>query len=389
MRVLDDDPDDNGSASEGSRMFSCRRQVFCTESTNISDELETRRNIKKLTIVCVLCFMFMIAEILGGILSSSLALISDAMHMFSDIAGFAISLVAIFVTRKQATRRHSYGFHRAEVIGAIFSVALIWTVTAFLIKEAIDRINKPGDVDGLMMLAVASSGLVINIIMAFILHRKTNQIYTKGILLNTSDNIQEEEAIHFKKPLSRKSSLYKNLNIRSAFLHVIGDLIQSIGVVIAALVIYFKPSYHIADPICTFMFSGIVLFTTWKLLKDAVHVLMEGSPLHIDQTLLEQDLNNINGIHGIHDLHIWSLSSAKITLTCHLFVHMNDFFSKKDNPSLDDIERTYNQILSDCHEMLYEKYDIRHSTIQLEFGSQIENIHRVSESTPTMNIITD
>lgn len=389
MQILGDDPDNNRSASEGSSMSSCRRQIFCTETTSIPDELETRRNIKKLIIVCILCFVFMIAEIVGGILSSSLALISDSMHMFSDIAGFAISLVAIFVTRKQATRRHSYGFHRAEVIGAIFSVALIWAVTAFLVKEAIDRINKPEDVDGLMMLVVASSGLVINIIMAFVLHHKTNRVSTEGIPLNNTDNLQEEDAIHPNDPVSKKSlSQHKNLNIRSAFLHVIGDLIQSIGVVIAALIIYFEPSYHIADPICTFVFSGIVLFTTWRLLKDAVHVLMEGSPLHIDQTLLEQDLNNITGIHDVHDLHIWSLSPAKITLTCHLSVHMNDFFSRNDSPSLDDIERTYNQILSDCHGMLYDKYNIRHSTIQLEFGSQIENIHRILGSTPTITTIT-
>src|SRR5262249_30721881 len=155
---------------------------------------------------------------------SSLSLISDALHMFSDIAGFAISLIAIFITKKQATKRHTYGFHRAEVVGAIFSISLIWAVTAFLVKEAIERVSSPEKVDGLTMLIVASCGLVVNIIMLFILNHQKALPTTVEIDLEDTKSPTLNNNLDTKRPNRNQSSTQpKNLNIRSAIMHVIGD----------------------------------------------------------------------------------------------------------------------------------------------------------------------
>lgn len=137
-------------------------KMFCPGTSMVADEAEARRNIKKLAFVSGICLLFMVGEIIGGIMASSLAIISDAAHLFSDIAGFLISLMAIFMTRKKATRKLSYGFHRAEVIGAVVSVSLVWAVTAYLVVEAVDRLKHPEPVDGKIMVIVASLGLLVN-----------------------------------------------------------------------------------------------------------------------------------------------------------------------------------------------------------------------------------
>lgn len=230
-------------------------------------------NIKSLSIVCSICLIFMCIEIVGGLISGSLAILSDAAHLLADIAGFIISLIAMMYSKRPATKTHSYGFHRAEVVGAICSVALIWALTGVLIVEAIDRIRHPKEINGKLMFFMASIGLVVNLLMALTLH-KTNDSHHHLHPHHTSNNSSGFGDIsHGTLSLQH---VHSNLNIRSALIHIIGDLIQSIGVIIAAAIIWINPQYLLADPICTFVFSLIVISTTFKLLLEAIHVLMEG-----------------------------------------------------------------------------------------------------------------
>ena len=287
----------------------------------------------------------MLAEVIGGYIANSLSIMTDAAHMFSDLCGFFISMASVFITKRVATRQMSYGYHRAEVVGAGLSVLLIWGLTIWLLIEAVYRIINPEKVDGLIMLIVAGAGLLSNIIMGKVLHshgghedghtptRKTylgraetlkratlrSQSRLEGGGLDTRHHDHEHhdhehhdhehhdhehhdhdhhdhehhDHSHDKKNNKKHNHAHGhghghhghnhgNMNIRAALIHVIGDLCQSIGVTIAGLIIFLKPELHIIDPICTFLFSIIVFFTTIPIMKDCLRIIMEGTPLDID-----------------------------------------------------------------------------------------------------------
>ncbi|KAJ8980161.1 hypothetical protein NQ317_002806 [Molorchus minor] len=251
---------------------------------------------KKLVVATVLCTLFMIAELLGGYFAGSLAIMTDAAHLFSDFVGFIISLIAIWVGKKPPTKTMTFGYHRAEVIGALLSVLTIWILAGVFVVLSINRIyNDDYEINADTMIIVASLGVVVNIILGVVLH---------GTCSKHSHGLNQQH--------SHASS--DNINVRAAAVHVLGDLLQSLGVLVAALVIKFFPNAKIADPICTLLFSVIVLFTTFKVGKDSIWFLIEGSP--ISSTKLMTELGRLGSVKHVHNVHIWSLAPGKGCCSC-------------------------------------------------------------------------
>ncbi len=325
--------------------------------------------IRKLTWVCVICTIFMTIEIIGGYLANSIAIMSDAAHLLSDLLGFFISIISIYISRKVAHNNMSYGYHRAEIIGALVSIILIWGLTLWLLYEATLRMIKIPQVDGFIMIIIAIIGFSFNLIMGIVM-AKSGVPHSHGLKKcdhdhdhehdhehhHDHDNSSNEEEIglHTEDEHENKNT---NVNLRASFIHILGDALQNIGVLIAGIIIYFFPRYSIADPICTYIFSIIVGFTTINILKDCMYVLMEGSPVDVDIEQLEKDLREIKGVQEVHDLHVWSLSIGKTSLSCHICC---------DNPQ---------KTLRRAKKMIEKKYKIDHITIQVEDNKNIGEIN--------------
>lgn len=226
---------------------------------------------------------------------------TDAGHMLSDLLSFIISIFAIRCARLPASKRLSFGYDRAEVLGALTSIIILWVLTTVLVVVAIQRIvNNEHDVDADVMLITAGVGVVFNIVMGLVLHFGTGgHGHTHG---GASHGHAHDG---------------KNVNVRAALIHVIGDLVQSIGVLIAAVIIKVK-GWTLADPICTFFFSIIVLFTTITVMKDIFFVLMEATPSHFDLSDVKKALSGLDGVMGVHDLHLWSIGMDKTAFSVHL-----------------------------------------------------------------------
>ena len=327
--------------------------------------------IRKLIWVCVICTIFMIIEIIGGYLANSIAIMSDAAHLLSDLLGFLISIISIYISRKVAKNNMSYGYHRAEIIGALVSIVLIWALTLWLLYEATLRIITPPLVDGFIMIIVSIIGFSFNVIMGIVL-AKSGVAHSHGLKKCDHDHDHEHEHDHDHdhehehdhehnsdeeiRLHTEDENKNSNVNLRASFIHILGDALQNIGVFIAGIIIYFLPRYSIADPICTYIFSIIVGFTTINILKDCIFVLMEGSPVDIDIEELESDLREIKGVKEIHDLHVWSLSIGKTSLSCHICC---------DNPQ---------KTLKKAKKMIQKKYKIDHITIQVEENNNMNQL---------------
>lgn len=328
----------------------------------------------RLILASILCLLFMVVEIVGGVLANSLAIASDAAHLLTDFASFMISLFSIWMATRPASRQMSFGWHRAEVIGALTSVLLIWVVTGILCYIATERIiENEFEIDASIMVITAAVGVVVNLMQVIlstclrpwlILHFP----YRMGMALTLggvphghshggggghdhpghSHGDMEQRGNGFSSAAHQGKG---NINVRAAFIHVLGDFFQSLGVLIASLVIYFFPEYHIIDPVCTFFFSVIVLFTTFAIIRDVLNVLMEGIPKGIDMQEVHKTLFNIGGVRKVHNLRIWSLSLDKAALSTHLAIEKGYEPSKILNAALREVK---------------SRYDIFELTIQIE-----------------------
>lgn len=272
----------------------------------VSKNARARRAIRKLMCVTSVCFMFMTVEIVGGILSGSLAILTDAAHQLSDVAGFVISFLAIYMSTKKGNMNYTFGYHRADVVGACGSILIIWILLLYLCYEAIWRIKHLDlvNIDARIMLITSILGLGCNIL----------NWATLEYCCNDTDDKDERPEHNFsiasqynKFSLSRASfgsvgknsdgrpaEEVENLNVRAAVIHMLGDMITSLGVILAAVIIYFKPEWKIADPICTFFFSVLVLFTTLPVMGDSMRILMEGAPEELDQNKVFNSLNAVS-----------------------------------------------------------------------------------------------
>jgi len=288
---------------------------------------------RKLILASVLCVFFMIGEIVGGVLANSLAIATDAAHLLTDFASFMISLFAIYMAALPRSQRMSFGWHRAEVLGAVVSVLMIWVVTGILVYLAIQRVlYQDYEINATVMLITSGIGVLVNIIMGCSLHQHGHSHGGGG-----------HEHSHSKAE--------ENINVKAAFIHVVGDFLQSLGVFVAALVIYFYPTWVIIDPICTFVFSVLVLLTTIKILKDTVSVLLEATPKGIDYEMVRNTFLSVDGIRQIHNLRIWSLTTDKTALAAHLAIEKG--FSAQ-------------QVLADATMKIRDRYNLYELTLQVE-----------------------
>ncbi|XP_073993058.1 proton-coupled zinc antiporter SLC30A2-like isoform X2 [Rhodnius prolixus] len=301
-----------------------------------------KRARRKLITATILCVTFMIAECIGGYLSSSLAIATDAAHLLTDFAGFMISLFAIWIAQRKPTRYMPFGWHRAEVIGALTSVLTIWVVTGVLVYMAVERIiNDNYEIEAVIMLITSAIGVVVNIVLGLTLHQHGHTHGNRSIR-----HVEEAVDAHVAD-----SSQRTNINIRAAFIHVLGDFIQSIGVFIAALIIFFLPTWKIVDPICTFLFSILVLITTFAIIKEAIVVLMEGMPKDVDFNDVLNTFLSIEGVVAVHNLRIWALTLDKTALAAHVVI--------KPGVSPSDV-------LKEASKKIHGKYNFFEMTLQIE-----------------------
>ncbi|HWO78297.1 MAG TPA: cation diffusion facilitator family transporter [Bacillus sp. (in: firmicutes)] len=279
-------------------------------------------NKKVLLISFILIFAFMIVEVIGGFLTNSLALLSDAGHMLSDAAALGLSLIAFKIGERAANDQKTYGYKRFEILAAFINGITLVVISLYIVWEAYHRFFEPPEVStGMILIAVI--GLIVNLIVAWILMRGD----TSG-----------------------------NLNLRSALLHVVGDMLGSFGAILAGLLIFFF-NWNIADPIASVLVAILVLVSGWRVTKDSFHVLMEGTPAHIDCQKVKTALLKIPGVKEVHDLHVWTITSDFLALSCHLVVN-----EAEDRDT----------ILKNTTDLLKSQFHLKHTTIQLE-GEQFEH----------------
>ncbi|RBW68335.1 cation diffusion facilitator family transporter [Bacillus taeanensis] len=273
-------------------------------------------NKKALLISFCLIATFMVVEVIGGFLTNSLALLSDAGHMLSDAVSLGLSLLAFKIGEKGASKEKTYGYKRFEILAAFINGVALLGISIYIFWEAYHRFFDPPQVSA-NMLIIACIGMVVNILAAWVL---------------------------------MKGDTSENLNLRSAFLHVLGDLLGSVGAIIAGLFILFL-NWNATDPIASVLVAVLVLISGWRVTKDSFHVLMEGTPHNIDIDHIKEALLEIEGVIDVHDFHAWTITSGFPALSCHLIVQTH-------------IDRDL--VLHKASHLLKDHFTIKHTTIQIE-----------------------
>uniref|UniRef100_A0A670K499 Proton-coupled zinc antiporter SLC30A8 n=1 Tax=Podarcis muralis TaxID=64176 RepID=A0A670K499_PODMU len=271
------------------------------ESSFISE----RQAKKKLYLASTICCIFLIAEVVGGHMAGSLAVMMDASHVMVDLMSFLISIFSLWLSSKPPSKRFTYGWHRAEILGAFLSIIVIWVVTGILTFLAVMRLWHPHyEIESTVMLITSACAVIANIM-------------KKQMHLSGKEHLHHGHKAHHCRP-SDSEQVLNNASIRAAFVHAIGDLFQSLSVLISALIIFFKPEYKIADPICTFVFSVLILATTLTILRDISVVLMEGSPGVLPYDEVKERILAIEKVESVHSLHLWCLTMNQILLSAHI-----------------------------------------------------------------------
>ncbi|MGH7331697.1 MAG: cation diffusion facilitator family transporter [Candidatus Rokuibacteriota bacterium] len=259
---------------------------------------------------------FLLVEVAGALWTGSLALLADAGHMLTDAGGLALALFAVWLASKPPTAAKTYGYYRAEILAALANAVVLLVISAFILYEAYRRFLTPADVLAGPMLAVAVGGLVVNLAAMRLLHAGAEE----------------------------------SLNVKGAYLEVLSDALASLGVIIAAGVVL-ATGWRLADPIVGAAIGLFIIPRTWALLRQAVDVLLESTPAHINLTDVEQAMQTVSGVRQVHDLHVWTLTSGKYAMSGHVLV--------------DDLIAS-DRILRALHALLHERFDIDHTTIQPE-----------------------
>ncbi|XP_038623172.1 zinc transporter 4 [Tachyglossus aculeatus] len=282
----------------------------CDACGRQEDLLRQKKVKTRLALAALLYLLFMVGELIGGYIANSLAIMTDALHMLTDLSAIILTLLALWLSSKSPTKRFTFGFHRLEVFSAIISVLLVYVLMGFLLFEAVQRTLHPNyEINGDVMLITAAVGVAVNIIMGFLLNqsgRRHAHAHAPPSHRRPPDSGQGQGPGH------------DSLAVRAAFVHALGDLVQSIGVLVAAYIIRFKPEYKIADPICTYIFSVLVAFTTLRIIWDTVVIILEGAPSHLNVDHIKEVLMKIEDVYSVEDLNIWSLTSGKTTAIVHL-----------------------------------------------------------------------
>lgn len=279
---------------------------------------------KRLLIVLFITAGYMIVEVVGGLLFNSLALLADAGHMLSDVMAQGLAFAAIRIGKRSPTERLTFGFKRTEILAALWNGLLLWAIVGVIFYEAAHRFFNPNPVVGKGMLIVAAVGLLVNLGMVAIL-------------------IRDKDA---------------NLNIKGVFLHVVGDALGSVGAIVAAIVIL-TTGFYAADSLVSVFIGLLILYSSWGLIKESVNILMEGVPLGMDITKVEEAMLSQDGVCCIHDLHVWSISSSRIALSAHFVMA--------------DPEQDPDEVIQRLNEVLKDSFNISHTTIQAETTHYIQS----------------
>ncbi|OGP84570.1 MAG: hypothetical protein A2Z08_03910 [Deltaproteobacteria bacterium RBG_16_54_11] len=273
---------------------------------------------KPLLIALAITLVVMIAEFVGGLLANSLALLSDAGHMLADVLALLLSIVAFRVSSRPPTNKTTFGFYRLEIFAAQINGATLVFLALFIFYEAYHRVLQPEPVKSVLMMTVAVVGLVANIASARVLH----------------------------------ASSKKNLNVKAAFLHIVGDLLSSIGVIVGGIVIFFT-KWFIVDPILSLMIGLIILKGAYSVVKETAAVLLEAVPKHIDLAKLIREVEAIEGVKSFHDVHVWTITSGLHALSGHVQIQDQQISESA-------------RIMEVIQEYLTQHYHINHTTLQLE-----------------------
>jgi cobalt-zinc-cadmium efflux system protein len=267
-----------------------------------------------LTITLGLVLVYMVAEVVGGLLSNSLALLADAGHMLSDAAALGLALFASWFSRRPATPRHTFGYYRAEILAAVVNAGSLIAIAIFIFIEAYQRFQTPHQVEGGIMVGVAAGGLVVNLVGLWMLHGGRDE----------------------------------NLNAKGAWLHVLSDTLGSVQAIVAgALIVAF--GWNWLDPLASVLIGILVIFSSWALMRESVAVLMESAPGHVDVDEVRNCLMRIPGVQEVHDLHVWTIASGLVALSAHIAA-----------------ERPSGAVMHDLQHELEERFGIRHTTIQFD-----------------------
>jgi cobalt-zinc-cadmium efflux system protein len=280
-----------------------------------------RGHVRRLRLALTVTIIVLVAEVVGGILSNSLALLADAGHMLTDVAALALSLFVSWFSLRPETPRRTYGYVRLEILAAFVNGAALLVISAFIAWEAVARLRAPEPVAGGLMLVIALVGLLSNVVAAVALHGASGA----------------------------------SLNVRGAYLHVIGDLLGSVGTVLAAVIIRFT-GWLPADPIVSLVVTLLIVRGAWRLVREAVDVMLESTPAHISLGGVRAQLEAIPGVESVHDLHVWTVTSGVVAMSAHAIVR--------------EPERQQH-VLEHVHDVM-RLFGIQHVTIQLESREMYE-----------------
>lgn len=273
-----------------------------------SSHKDINRDIKKISTIFVFIAVFMTIELWGHIKTRSLSLLADAIHLLVDISGFIVSIITLRLSKRKPDTKMTFGYGRAEIIGALFSVFFIWAAVLYLMAESIHKYLHPKEIDGKTFLIIAIAGLFVNIVCIIVLHFDGGHCHHHGAInggcAHLSDNNES----------SCKRSEKKNLNMRATYIHVIGDIIQSVGVLIASIIIYIFPSAVITDVLCTVFFAGLVLYSTYFVVGDAIRILSEGTPKGVEVDEIKEKILKMPKVIKITDIKTWSISVNKMSI---------------------------------------------------------------------------
>jgi cobalt-zinc-cadmium efflux system protein len=279
-------------------------------------------NQRKLGWVLALTAVYMIAEAVGGWLANSLALLSDAGHMFTDVAALGLAMFAMWFSSRPMNARKTYGYYRLEILAALANGVALVLISLLIFYEAWRRFKQPEAVQGFEVMVIAVGGLVVNGISAWVLH----------------------------------SASSSSLNMRGAFLHVIGDALGSVGAITAGVLILLF-DWKRADSIISVAICLLIIVSAWQLIKESVNVLLEGTPPHIDVHAVIETMQKVQGVINVHDLHVWTISSGKEALSAHVRI---------------DADASYKSTLEALQESLRSTFNIMHVTIQIELPDEEE-----------------
>jgi cobalt-zinc-cadmium efflux system protein len=273
---------------------------------------------KDLLIAMSITFIMMIAEIVGGLLSNSLALLSDAGHMLTDNLALLLSFFAMTFASRPATERKTFGFYRLEILAAFVNGIVLVVLSLSIIYQAYLRIVTPQPVQGMLMLIVAIIGLVANVIGALFLFKHS----------------------------------HSSLNIRGAYLHIVGDAFSSIGVVIGGLIIIFT-GWYLIDPILSILISLVIIYGAWSLVTESVNILLESAPAHININAIAVDISQVKGVREAYHIHLWTITSGVYAMSAHVLID-------------DQLVSRSREVIDEIRSLLSRKFNVLHSTIQIE-----------------------